>query len=93
MLIQLFERGATERRLARADFASELDKTFAFADAVEQVIERLAMFRGIEQKARVRRDVEGRFCEAEKFLVHARYQAGRVPLGEKGVVWCVVRDA
>jgi hypothetical protein len=46
------------------------------------MIERLAMFRGIEQKARVRRDVERRFCEAEKFLVHAEYGAGEVPGAE-----------
>jgi hypothetical protein len=75
----LFESRATKRGLASADFAGELNEAFPFADAVEQMIERLAMFRGIEQKARVRRNVERRFCEVEKFLVHADYKAGQVP--------------
>ena len=73
MLIQLFESRTTKCGLACADFAGELHEAFPFADAVQQMVERLAMFRGIKQKARVRRDVERRFCEAEKFLVHADY--------------------
>lgn len=44
MLVKLFQRGATEGGFARADLAGELDETFAFADAVEQVIERPRCF-------------------------------------------------
>ena len=43
MRIQLFQQCAAQRRLARANLARELDKSFALADAVEQMIDSLAM--------------------------------------------------
>ena len=61
MLVQLFQHRPAKRGLARADFAGELDESFALADAVEQMVEGLAMLRAVKQEARVRRDVERRF--------------------------------
>ena len=43
MRVQLLQQRAAQRRLARADLARELHKTLALADAVEQMVERLAM--------------------------------------------------
>ena len=51
---------AAKRRLARADFAGELHKALALADAVKQMVERLAMLPAVKKKARVRREVERR---------------------------------
>ena len=42
-LVELFQQRAAQRRLARADFAGELDKALALADAVKQMIDRLAV--------------------------------------------------
>ena len=58
--VELFQQRAAERRLARADLAGELHEALALADAVEQVVERLAMLRAVKKEARVRRDVERR---------------------------------
>ena len=60
MFVQLFQHRAAKRGLARADFAGELDKTLPLADAVEQMVERLAMLRAVKQESRVRRNVERR---------------------------------
>ena len=72
-----------KRRLARADFAGELDETLALADAVKQMVERLAMFRAVEKKARVRRDVERRLFQSVKLQIHARFLAQSAPRQRK----------
>ena len=70
MRAKLLQQRAAKRRLARADLAGELDKTLALADAVKQMVERLAMFRAVKKKARVRRDVERRFRQPIIFQIH-----------------------
>src|SRR5262249_40958669 len=76
---ELFEHRAAERGLARADLAGGLHGAFGLANAVEQMIERLAMFRAVKQKPRVRRYVERRLRQAVILKVHARFLAGKVP--------------
>ncbi len=79
MPVELFQQRAAQRRLARADFAGELDKALALANAVEQVVECLAMLCAVEKEARVRRDVERRLLQSVKFQIHAALLAETVP--------------
>ena len=60
MPVELLQQRAAQRRLARAHLAGELDKTLPLANAVKQVVERLAMPGTVEKEVRVRRDVERR---------------------------------
>ena len=48
MAVELFQQRAAKRRLARADLAGELHEALALADAVKQMIERLAVLAGCE---------------------------------------------
>ena len=73
MTVELFKHRPAKRGLARPDLACELDKALPLADAIQQVIERLAMFGAVEQEPRVRRDVERRFCQAIIVQVHAGF--------------------
>jgi hypothetical protein len=50
---ELLEGGAAEGGLAGADLAGELDEPLAFADAVEQMLQSLAMPGGEVEKARI----------------------------------------
>jgi hypothetical protein len=84
--VQLFQQRAAQRRLARADLARELDEALAFADAVEQMIERLAMLGTVEKKARVRRDVERRLIQSVEFQIHERLVAEIRPAGKEKVL-------
>ena len=68
--VELFEHRAAEGRFARADFAGELHKSFALANAVKQMIERLTVLRAVKQKPRVRRDVERRLRQAIIVKIH-----------------------
>ena len=77
-VVELFEQRAAQRRLARAHLAGELDEALALADAVKQMIDRLAMFRAVKQEARVRRDVERRLRQAVVIQIHARLSAKTV---------------
>ena len=58
MPVQLLQHRAAKGGLARADFAGQLDKALALADAVEQVVERFPVLGAVKQEPRVRRDVE-----------------------------------
>ena len=76
---KLFQHRPAERRLAGADFPRELDETFPLANAVEQMIQRLAMLGTEVQEARVRRNVERRLRQAIVFQIHASDLAKSVP--------------
>ncbi len=81
MTVELFEQRPAERRFARADFARELDKALALADAVEQVIIRLAVLRAVKQEARVGRNIKRGFFQPVIIQVHAHFLAQKVPVG------------
>ncbi len=70
MSVELFQQGPAQGRFARADFAGELHKALALADAVEQMIERLAVLGAVKKEARVRRDVERRLLQSIKLQIH-----------------------
>src|SRR5665213_536428 len=72
MSVEMFQQRPAQGRLARADLAGELHKALALADAIEQMIERLAMLGAVKQEARVRRDVERRLLQSIKLQIHAR---------------------
>ena len=71
MRVELFHHRPAKSGLARADFTRELDETLALTNTVKDVIERLAMFRAVKEKAGIRRDVERRFRQAIVLAVHA----------------------
>ncbi len=71
MARQLLEQAADDRRLAGADLARQLDEAARLVDAVQQVRQRLGVPLAEVQVARVRRDRERFFLEAEKARVHA----------------------
>ena len=79
---QLIKQRAAQGRFARANFARQLDKTFSLADAVEEMIESLAMFGAVKKKSRIGRDVKRRFGQAVIFQIHSERLAHR-NLGEK----------
>lgn len=79
MTVELLEHSAAKGGLARANFAGELHETFALANSVKEVVEGFAMLRAIKQKPRIRRNVEGRFCQAVIIEIHAKCEAGKVP--------------
>jgi hypothetical protein len=56
-----------------------LHETLALADAVKQMVERLAMFGAMKKKTRVRRDVERHLLQSIKFQIHARFLAQSMP--------------
>ena len=70
MRAELLEQRATQRRLARADFAGDLHETFPLTNSIEQMVERFAMLRTVKQEPRVGRDVEWRFAQAIVIQVH-----------------------
>src|ERR1043165_2280266 len=82
----MFQQRPAERGLARADFAGELHEALAFPDAVEQMVERLAVFVAVEKKARVRRDVERRLLQSIKLQIHA-WLLAETSVSRKGKVW------
>jgi hypothetical protein len=55
---EALEGGAAEGGLAGTDLAGDLDEPLALADAVEQVLQSLAMPGGEVEKARIGGDVE-----------------------------------
>src|ERR1041385_2906573 len=69
---ELLQQRAAERGLARAHFAGELDESLPLPDAVEQMVERLAVLRTVEQEARVGRYVKWRLVQAVIFEIHSR---------------------
>ena len=83
MAIELFEQRAAQSRLAGADFARQLHEAFPLADAVKQMIERLAVFGAVKQKPRVRRDVERRLAQAVIVQVHDSLLAKNGPDGSE----------
>jgi hypothetical protein len=64
------QQRAHDRGLAGAHLAGQLNETAGLVDAVEQVRQRLRVTLAQVQIARVRRDREGLFDEAEKARVH-----------------------
>ena len=74
-----FEHGAAKGGFAGPHFAGQLDEAFSFANAVKQVIQRLAMFGAIKQEPRIWCNVKRRFGQAVVFQVHADVGAERVP--------------
>ena len=70
VLRRLRQQRPNYRGLAGADFAGELDEAASFVDAVDQVRERLRVPFREEQVARIRRDRERLFVEAEERGVH-----------------------
>ena len=71
MPVELLEHRPAQGRLAGTDLASHLDESLALADAVKQVIQRLAVLSAVEKKARVRREVERCLLQAIKLQIHA----------------------
>ena len=67
------QQAANECRLAGADLAREHDEAVALRDAVDQVRERLRVTLAHEEIARVRRDRERTFVEAEEIEIHGRW--------------------
>src|SRR5436190_15177393 len=70
MIAQFIQHRPAKRRLARADFARELDESLPLANAVKQMIKRFAMLRAVKQEPRVRRDRERRFVQPVIFQIH-----------------------
>ena len=68
---KLFQQGAAEGGFARADLAGQLDKALALANAVEQMVEGLAMLGAEKQEPRIGCNVKGRFLQPVIFQVHA----------------------
>ena len=64
------EHRPADRRFARADFAGQLHETLPLADAVEQMVEGLAVFRAEKKEPRIRRKIERRFLQAVIFQIH-----------------------
>src|SRR6185295_1491540 len=83
LVAELFQHGATKRRLARADFTRQLDKPFALANTVEQMIERFPVFRAVKKKARVGRDGKRGLRQPVIFQIHVVSLAKTVPEGRK----------
>src|SRR5580765_6958437 len=79
MTIKLFENRAAKGGFAGADFTRELDEALALTNAVQQVVERLAMFGAIKQEPRVGSNVERRFGQAVIVQIHAENTAISVP--------------
>ena len=48
MSIELFKERAAEGGFARADFAGELDETFAFANAEEEMVDGFAVLGAVK---------------------------------------------
>ncbi len=69
---QPLEHAADQRRLARADFARELDEAAALRDAVEKMCERVGVPRAHIEIARIRSDRERLLVEAEELGIHVR---------------------
>ena len=80
MAVELPQHRAADRGLARADLAGELHVALPLANAVEQMIERLAMLFGEKKKARIRRDVERR--QRQSIVIQDTHQ----PLSNKRAV-------
>ena len=80
---ELLEQRAAEGRLARADFAGDLDESFALPDAVKQMVECFAVLGTVKQEARVRRDVERRLFQAIILQVHGAVVARNLPNSPK----------
>jgi hypothetical protein len=76
---EFFEQLTANRRLARADFAGELDEAFPLANAEQEMIERLLMLRAEKQKARVRRNIKRRFPQVVVLQVHLLKSPNMLP--------------
>ena len=66
----MFEHGAAKGGLAGPDFAGDLDKAFALANAVKEMVERFAMLEAEEEKTGVRGDVKRRFFQTVILQIH-----------------------
>ena len=82
---QLLEQRPAKRRLSRPDFAGQLDKPLALANAIKKMIKGLAMFGAEEQKPRIGRDIKGRFLQPVILEIHTRLIAQKAD-GEKTIV-------
>lgn len=67
---QFFQQAAYQGGLAGAHFPGKLNEAAALGDTIQKVGKRFRMLAGQEQVARVRRDAEGIFVEAEISGVH-----------------------
>ena len=79
MAVEVFEHGAAQGGFSRSDFTRKLHESLPLADSIKQMIECLAMLWAIEQKARVRRDVERWLTQAIVFQVHIVFLAKMMP--------------
>ena len=73
--------GQSVRRVSRMPDRFDRDRAFSIElgadrdDAVQQMIVRLAMFRTVKQKPRVRRNIKRRFGQAVILEIHAQFSA------------------
>src|SRR5262249_40971123 len=74
---KLAEDRPTDRGLAGAHFAGDLNEALALADPEEDVIERFSVLVREEEKAGIRGDVERRLAKAVELVVHP---GGRIAL-------------
>ena len=70
-IAQRREHRAANGGLAGADLAGQLDEPLPLANAIEQMVERLAMLCAEKEKPRVRCEVKRRFLQAIVFQIHA----------------------
>ena len=71
--IQTVEQGPAEGGFAGADFAGDEDNAFALIDAVEQMGEGVFVFDAVEKEGRIRSNIEGKFGEFIKILIHPNF--------------------
>ena len=70
-ITERFEHRPADCRFARANLAGQLHEALPLANAVEQMVEGLAMFRAEKKKPRIGRHLERRFLQAVIFQIHA----------------------
>ena len=79
LVVEPLEERAQQRRLAGADLAGEDDEALALADAVDELGQRFAVARRLEEELRIRRGTEWCLAEPVELEVHDIYlpAAGR----------------
>ncbi len=80
MIRHLLQQATADGGLARTDLTGQLHKTTAFADAVQQVRQRLTMLLTHIEKARIGRDRKRAFCQSKMLFVHKYFFTARLAI-------------
>src|SRR2546430_11955199 len=73
LVVEPLEERAQQRRLAGADLAGQDDEALALADPVDELGQRLAVARRLEEELRIRRGTEWCLAEPVELEVHDIY--------------------